>query len=379
MRTLSFRAASVAALSARLSDVRADDGFKPTLAIVFSSISQNLSDLSATFVAHDIAVFGCTTAGEIVDDELGSLGVAVLLLDIATDKFSIKTVPHIVGRPFERSREMGLFARAAFARPAVLLLSSGITNDAEQVVYGLKAGLNMDVPIFGGLAGDDLKLNRTFVLTEGAPISDGISVLVFDNDAVELTGLATSGWEAIGIEHTITAAEGNVLQSINGQPALDVFLKYFGYFDNTENEGLPISTISAQYPLQIEREGGTRVLRTPMFASEEDRSLVLGGSVRVGEKFRFSISPGVEVIDQTVENFRDFHQDSPAADALLLFSCKGRHAALGPLLEDEISGIHQHWNKPMIGFLSYGEFGPTKYNGCDFHNETCSMVAIREK
>jgi hypothetical protein len=111
----------------------------------------------------------------------------------------------------------------------------------------------------------------------------------------------------------------------------------------------------------------------------EAGTLVLAGGVRNGDKFRFSIAPGFEVIDQTVEEFGEWKRSAPNADALILFSCKGRHAALGPLIEDEVKGIYDFWKKPMIGFFTYGEIGPSKNGRCEFHNETCSLVVIHER
>ena len=34
---------------------------------------------------------------------------------------------------------------------------------------------------------------------------------------------------------------------------------------------------------------------------------------------------------------------------------------------------------PMIGFFSYGEIGNVKGGACDFHNETCSLVLLKER
>jgi hypothetical protein len=33
----------------------------------------------------------------------------------------------------------------------------------------------------------------------------------------------------------------------------------------------------------------------------------------------------------------------------------------------------------MVGFLSYGEIGNVANGICDFHNETCSLITIKEK
>ncbi|MFK7936266.1 MAG: FIST C-terminal domain-containing protein, partial [Saprospiraceae bacterium] len=120
-------------------------------------------------------------------------------------------------------------------------------------------------------------------------------------------------------------------------------------------------------------------LRSPLISNETDRSLMLAGGVQTGDQFRFSISPGLEVVDQTIAAFQDLKDQISEADALLLFSCKGRHAALGPMIEDEVKGIYDHWQQPMIGFFSYGEIGADHSGKCDFHNETCSLIVLREK
>ena len=120
-------------------------------------------------------------------------------------------------------------------------------------------------------------------------------------------------------------------------------------------------------------------MRSPLVLDEDNGSITLMGGVNQGDKFRFSNSPGFEVIEQTIEEFEQLKDKSPDVDALILYSCKGRHGALGPLLEDEISGLYNYWNKPMIGFLSYGEIGNTPSGICEFHNETCSLVSLREK
>ena len=112
--------------------------------------------------------------------------------------------------------------------------------------------------------------------------------------------------------------------------------------------------------------------------NDQDGTLHMIGGVQTGDRFQFSIAAGFEVMEETIHSFKNFKHEISEPDALVLFSCKGRHAAFGPLLLDEIEGIYQHWNKPMVGFLSYGEIGQTLHGNCDFHNETCCLVAISE-
>jgi hypothetical protein len=262
----------------------------------------------------------------------------------------------------------------------MIVLSSGIHNDGEKIISGLRSGRADNIPIFGGMAGDDLNMKDSFIFTTERHFSNGLLVIALDADKIEIKGLAISGWQAIGASNTITKAQGNLIETINDQPALDFFLKFFGSYDSvSDSRGQNISTMSAQYPFQMQRNTETTVLRVPLTVSEKDRTIRLTGSVTTGDKFKFSISPGTEIAEQTVLEFENFKDGIEMPDALLLFSCKGRHAALGPFLEDEITGIYEHWNKPMIGFLSYGEFGNLKNGICEFHNETCCLVTLRVK
>src|SRR5450631_205834 len=65
------------------------NGFKPTLAISFISKRQDRMAISSLFDAAGIAVFGCTTNGEFIDEETEKGSAAILLLDMNKDHFQI--------------------------------------------------------------------------------------------------------------------------------------------------------------------------------------------------------------------------------------------------------------------------------------------------
>jgi hypothetical protein len=194
--------------------------------------------------------------------------------------------------------------------------------------------------------------------------------LGFDRNVIELQGVATSGWKGIGTPKTITKAEGNIVYSIDEEPALDVYNKYL------DIGGDP--SLAVEYPLLLIRDDGSSVLRAA-FLVNEDKSITYSGTVPEGAKVRFSMPPGSGIIDYTIEQLTEFNQHIPRSDALVLFSCKGRHIALGQMIEDEISTIRRLWNVPLIGFFTFGEIGPVPQGQCDFHNYTLVPVLIYEK
>ncbi len=354
------------------------NGFRPTLGFVFCSPQQDFKEIGSIFDRFGIDLLGCTTAGEIVNDTLHESSISVMLMDMNKAHYRPIFVNNTEG-VIQTGQAIRHFADTAFENPAIIACSGGVLNDGEQIVAGLTNFSNREIPIFGGLAGDDLMIQNTFVFNQKEATNNGMNAIVFNADKVDIQGLATSGWKPLGTYHTVTKAEGNVIHTINDVPALDFFIRFFGEYENANVQDKPISTISAQYPFQIKRSDDYSVLRSPILGDEELRTLTLVGSIKQGDQFRFSISPGIEVIETTVAEFVEFAEKMPEADALLLFSCKGRHAALGPFIDDEIKGIYDSWQKPMIGFLSYGEIGNVKNGVCEFHNETCSLVIIKEK
>lgn len=378
MKTKSISADSVADLNVQLNEL-INDNFQPNLAIIFASINHDLPSLSKFFDDKNIDLFGLSSAGEIIDKEVIESGIVGLFFEVNPDFYQIKMVENSFDTLFETGKVAGNFLKEAFENPALMIGSGGLTIDVEKIVDGLKSSLGKDTPIFGGLAGDDWNLEQTYVFTRNRVIDNGIVTLTFDNDKIEMQGLVVCGWEAIGKTNTVTKAEGNLVYSINDEPALDVFLRYFGHLENEEINTEKLNNASAQYPMQVFREDGTSVLRSPMKSNLEDKSILLAGNVSQGAEFRFSVAPGFQVIDQTIKEFGALKKDFPEADALILFSCKGRHASLGPMIEDEVEGIFDYWEKPMIGFFSYGEIGNVKGGMCDFHNETCSLVLLKEK
>lgn len=376
MYSESFHANSVEQLSAMLKDSNRIK-FQPTLAIVFTSVKHDIDAIRQVFDDNNIDLVGCTTAGEIVNTDLHEESIAVLLFDMNPSCYYIQYISYGENL-YKSAAEIGKEAKEAFANPGLLLMSGGLAIDAQELIDGLGSTLSKGTPIYGGLAGDDLVMERTHAFTRHEHTTHGVAVLGIDTDRITMTGLAISGWEPLGGVNVITKAVGNVVYEINNEPAFEVFSRYFGVSD-TGSKYDQLITIQTNYPFQIIREENHTILRSPLLVNAEEGTITLAARVEEGTQFRFSTSPGFEVIEQTVEEFSQLHRDVPEADAMVLFSCKGRHGAFGPMLNDEVEGIYNYWKKPMVGFLSYGEIGNKTDGSCEFHNETCVLALLKEK
>jgi hypothetical protein len=380
MKAKSIKGKSTEAIKAVLANAMAD-GFSPSLAIVFVSVKQDRDTICELLQENNIAIFGATTSGEFIDAEIEEGSVVILLLDINPAYFKIIFQETGESTAYEVARQTGIEGRKIFANPAFIIASGWLHTDGEQIVAGIEDGIGADATVFGGMAGDDLALREPFVFTYGKSSTKGIVALIIDEDKIAIKGIATCGWKPIGITKTVTKSDGNVVYTIDGQPALDLVLKYLGLtMDHDTTASSTVVNLGAYHPLQLERENAPPVMRTAMLGNVEDRSLICAGVVPQGAKVRFSLPPDFDVIDTVVEECNVLKKESqPEADALIMFSCISRYLSFGVMTSEEIERIKNVWNAPMAGFFSYGEFGKAQKGKHEFHNNTCCVVALKEK
>ncbi len=49
------------------------------------------------------------------------------------------------------------------------------------------------------------------------------------------------------------------------------------------------------------------------------------------------------------------------------------------MISEELERAQGFWDAPMIGIFGYGELGKSKNPKHEFHNNTCCVVALKEK
>lgn len=354
------------------------DGFKPTVAIVFLEAEISHDEICSVLSEKGIQIFGCSTGSNFTDGEIESGYVVVLLLEIKQEYFHLKFSTAEKGTIKESAEEIGRAGLAAFRKPAFLIVSGGITSDGDEIVDGIESVCGKGTTIFGGMAADSLKMIRTYVFTNNQLTDKGLIALILDEDRISLSGKAIGGWRPVGIDHIITQSNGNILYTIDDEPALQFISRYTGIKDFFGADISKMIILSSNFQLQLQRENKHPIMRTPLYANPNDHSIVFAGSLPQGSKVRLSMLQGFDVIKEALEDFSEYKKDQPEADALIMFSCAGRQISFGPFVSDEINGIKEFWNAPMAGFFCFGEIGRVEKGNTEFHNMTCSLALLKE-
>lgn len=379
MKAKSIKGKSTEEIQSALQESMAD-GFKPTLAIIFLSISQNRKDIAEILSKVGVQIFGVTTNGEFTDETPEKLSTAILLLDMNTSYFKISSSEYLQNNFREVAYHLALEAKKQFKNPAFLIAGSNSQTDAEALLQGFVDATNAEVDIYGGMAGDDVTFTKQYVFTNQWESNKGLVVLALDGDNILIKGKATCGWKAVGTEKTVTKSEGTHVYTIDDVPVLDITAKFGGIENVSPDNPNLLLDIAANFPLQLQREKGDPVMRPGLVIDWTDHSFYCSGTVPQGSKVRFSLPPDFDVMDKVIKGAENLKAtEMPEADALVVFSCAGRILSFGPLMTEELMGIKNVWNVPMVGMFSNAELARATGGNLEMHNLTTCVVALKEK
>lgn len=379
MKSKSIKGKSTEEIKSAIQQSKAD-GFTPTLAICFISKSLDRTAISNLLDGEGISVYGCTTNGEFIDEEPQKGSAAILLLDISKEHFQIYFEEYPEKNYREVSKNIAKKAKEKFNAPAFLLGTSHAAADGEEILRGIEDVIGKDVNAFGGAAGDDYSFSETFVFTNKKDSGNAMVCIAVDEEYIEIKGIATCGWKAVGTEKLVTKSEGNHVYTVDDLPVLDLTAKYGGIENVTPENNNLLVEIAANFPLQLQREKGDPIMRPGLVIDWTDHSYYTSGSVPQGSKVRFSLPPDFDVMEKVIKGVENLKATQmPEADALVVFSCAGRILSLGPLMSQELEGIKNVWNVPMAGMFSNAELGRATGGNLEMHNLTTCCIALKEK
>lgn len=355
-------------------------GEAPALLLAFASDDLDLEAFAGALVdvAGDVPVVGCSTAGEI-----GPGGVsdgAAVVVGLGGPGFSVRTA---VSRDASADLRAAGAAVTAAARPddrphrAVVLLTDGLAGDQQEVVRGAYSVAGALIPLVGGCAGDEMRMQRTRQIWGREVLTDAVIAVGLASDG-PIGVAARHGWRRVGEPMLVTAAAANCVLELDGRPALDVYVERLGVPAELADDPTAFASFALTHPLGLARRDGEEV-RFIAGGDVADRSLRCIAEVPVGGLVHLMEGDAVSVLDATDAACADAIGALGAEDplGLVVFDCVARRAVLtGDGLDREMDAIRGHAKgAPLAGFYTYGEFGRT-VGIRGFHNQTLVVLAL---
>ncbi|MEM9195360.1 MAG: FIST N-terminal domain-containing protein [Myxococcota bacterium] len=360
----------------------------PKLVMVFASTDQPLAEVVATLAPRlpGSCVVGASSAGEFT--QAGDTKGSVVAIAVAGDYIvrsgigtnlrasysnavneALRSIPEAVdGYPY---------------RTATLLLDP-FAGNGEATTLEVAARLGPHVRLAGGAAGDDLRMQETWVACGSRAERDAVVITVIFSKSPLGVGVCHAH-EPISEPLTVTKAEGNVVYEVNGEPAWMVWKQH------TEQAAKRLQldpdhldeVAAGQYLLRFEAalpSGSTHKIRAPLSMSEKG-ALNFACGMAEGTVFRICESEPADQIRAAhkAAQLARTQLDGPAAGAIV-FDCICRNIILQERFGEAVRGMAAELgNVPLGGFETYGEIALDVGDMSGFHNTTTVVLAFPKK
>src|SRR3954447_14769509 len=241
---------------------------------------------------------------------------------------------------------------------ALVMFVDPYTFPAESLL-GEMASVAPGVPVVGGLAAAESAAASLF--HDGSVAQMGAVGILLSDVAVNCT--VSQGASPIGPEMVVTASDGNVIEELASQPALDRVMHAIRYELAAEEQALATQGLLVGIVIDENRpeyDRGDFLVRGLLSVDEQARTITVSERVRVGQTVRLHVrdatSADVDLRSALERAAREL--DGPAAGALM-FTCNGRGSHMfGSAGHDAGALADEIGRAPAAGFFCAGEIGP---------------------
>ncbi len=255
---------------------------------------------------------------------------------------------------------------AAVSAHTAIVLADPFTFDGE-------AWLDTDITMIGGLASAANQPGGNILVANDELVTDGAVAIVLSGGTPPAT-LVSQGCRPVGQPVTVTAAEGNLLLSLAGQPALGHLREVIDKLSPDERRlaasGLHLGWVVNEQ--RTEFEPGDFLIRAVMGAVTDRDAVAVGAEVPVGAAIQFQVRDA-ESADQELHTLLS---EAPDAKAALVFTCNGRGVRFFGSSDHDAAAVYDRFETSAIGgMFCAGEIGPVGHRNF-LHGYTASILLL---
>lgn len=308
---------------------------------------------------------GSTTSGEIYEGVTTENEIIISILN-----FEHTTTQYFYAKEESDFQTGVCLANTLFKEntKAMILFIDGLDSNGNDIIDGISS-VNSNIPIAGGLAGDNGDFKETFVFDKNNIYKKGVVAVALNSDKLNVFTDYQLNWQPIGHTMTVTKAKKNHLYELNHTPASEVYKKYLG---EKIGNNLPFS--ATEFPLlKLHDESDFQVCRT-FINKFDDGSLITIGNLEEGDKVRFAFGNVDLILNNTKKNILEYENFEP--EVIYTYSCTARKAFLQSQIDIELNPLNTI--APTYGFFTYGEVFH-KNNKNSLLNVSLTILAFSEK
>ena len=356
-------------------------GAAPEVVLFYATVNHDLETLLRGLRAtlpEATRVIGCSTQGVMTHGCVLEEGYAAGAIAFAGIPVSIARVDDIDVDTRAKGAALGDALCAGQADPpkvVVLLWDPLCGADMDQLLAGLDA--RVACPIIGGAAGQNhAAMVKTFQACGDLVFSRGAVAMALGGDATyEMS--CSAGTSPVGVEMTVTRADGNHVLELDGRPALDVWMEL-------ASSGPPSVDHTAALALGIPVAPGSDAyfVRAAFGVDRERKGVILQAGIESGTRVMLHHRTVGDLFDGTAEMARALRSRlvGKTIRAVLGFECGAR---TGPFL-GAAEALRENTElqaalggTTWLGMMAWGELYPTSGRPA-FHNYSYPLLVIAD-
>jgi hypothetical protein len=356
--------------------------------LIHATVGHNFAPMLAAAAAAcpDAAIVGCTGSGVIHSHGVNESMRALAVMSIAGPEVAVSFRDGVTS---SNGRELAAQAarelQGKLGGISAILLYAPFTDSAhDEILAGIDSVFGHDMPIAGGVAGDNVKFATSY-LFHGQTVSEHALLMIgLADPALELLSIAHHGNRPVGQPFVVTAAEGNRILELDGEPAWPRVVQRLGLPAGTTPVGaIPL----AAFGIEIEASArdsydSAHVMLVPSRADEDGGTYVSamvapGTRVQLMQRDEDRIFAGVDWMMRRLETMVDgreivavFHVDC-LARGRLTFDRVSKDEIIGKLQKPLVGDRDVPW----LGLYGYGEYCPLGGRN-SLHTFTTSLFPV---
>jgi len=269
------------------------------------------------------------------------------------------------------------------ARRNLSVIFSNIdTPNSSSLITGLQQKLGRSFPLIGATVPKNTDHQENFLYFNSQILNNSACGILWGGKLKFNLGIE-HGWQPLGKPRYITRATADIVNEIDGLPAVNLYKEYFAKeIPELKRE---LKRISVFYPLGISISEKKEYLLRSVVSIENDGSLVFRGEVPEGSSIRLMISSKESCLLSARSAAQTAIKDmeGKTIKLALIFNSLSRQALLGRQSAQEIKTVQEVLgeNVPLAGIYTSAEQAPLDFINYSLgktyiHNNSIAVLTI---
>ena len=282
--------------------------------------------------------------------------------------------------PMDDAAAFDLAAPGARGAELVLLCGDPFSLDVENVLRQFQRHAS-GVRVVGGMASAGMRPRSNVVfLNEWISSEGGFAIAL--HGAIRADVVVSQGCAPVGPPLDVTHVEGNVILTLDGQPALERAEAVLRDVPEDERHRLDQGLFVGRAARGDASGRGDWLIRNLLGADRERGAIAVADHIRLREKIRLHVRDA-QAATEDLEMLLAPQEFDSAASAALLFACNGRGTNLFGAPHHDITAIQRALggagtSVPASGMFCAGELGPVGERNF-VHGHTASIAILRPR